>query len=108
MKKLPITLIAILISLSSFSQRSTYFGAEGGVAYDIYNLSDNGSKLESTPLRTGFWGINLRQDLNNTFALETGLIRKYYQEGFGFKIHAWVNTVESQAFNSWQIPLRFK
>lgn len=84
-------------------QNKTYFGMEAAINHDIYEITDNGNNLKSIPLITELWGFNLRQDIHNIF-LETGLIRKYYDQGFGF--HSMDGYGSTNAIDAWIIPLR--
>lgn len=77
---------------------------EASITNDIYEITETGDDLKTGPLTEGFWGLNLRQDITSYFFIETGLIRKYYDSGIGFK------PIDiSFAYSSidvWLIPLR--
>jgi len=105
MTKINLTALTILFFMTTHAigQNKTYFGMEAAMTNDIYEITDNGNNLKSVPLVTGLWGFNLRQDIHNIF-LETGLIRKYYDEGFGF--HSMDGYGSSNAIDAWIIPLR--
>jgi len=82
------TLIATLIICllnSAYGQNKTYLGFEFSVANDLYEITDTGDYLVAIPLVDGQGGLTLRQELNRNIFIETGLIIKYYWEGFGFK-----------------------
>lgn len=66
-------------------QSMTYFGLEASITNDIYEITETGDDLKTGPLIEGLWGFNLRQDITSYFFIETGLIRKYYASGIGFK-----------------------
>src|SRR5687767_3315673 len=78
-------LMVIYFFNSTYGQNKTYFGLEFSVANDIYKITENGDYLISVPLVDAQGGFNLRQELNRNLFLETGLILKYYWQGFGFK-----------------------
>ena len=102
------TLIAtLIISLLNFAygQNKTYLGFEFSVANDLYEITDTGDYLVTIPLIDGQGGLTLRQELNRSIYVETGLIIKYYQEGFGFKTIPGYSSGSSEA--SVIIPLRF-
>ena len=109
MKK-SITVIIILLVLihSGFSQNKTYFGGEFAMTGDIYDIIDPCNLITTTPLITGSWGFTIGQEINRNFLIETGLIRKYYDEGFGYNVESLILGTYSNAFNTWQIPLRLK
>ncbi len=86
------------------AQNKTYFGFEAAITNDVYEISDNGSDLKSVRIVEGFWGFNFRQDINNYLFLEIGLIRNYYDEGFGFKTTGSIGSTD--AMKAWIIPLR--
>ena len=89
---------------STFAQRKTYFGLEFSVANDIYRIDDNGDYLMAVPIINPLGGFNVRQDLTRNIFIETGLILKYYEEGFGFRTIPYYGSSSSD--NSWIIPLR--
>lgn len=111
MKEFLTTTAIILLSLTLFGQRDTYFGIEVARTNDIYEFTDEGNTIIPIPLKTGLWGITIRQEINNWFSIESGLIRKYYNEGFGFEPPSPdIGSIgfSSDAMNVWQIPLRLK
>lgn len=99
-----ITLVLSFAFITSVAQKNTYIGFEGAVNNDVYDIIDNGSLLKKVPLITGYFGLNIRQDISSTVFLETGLLRKYYDEGIGFKGSS--SYTEGNAINAWLIPLR--
>jgi hypothetical protein len=104
--KLLIFIFIILFSQISFSQKSTYLGFEGAVVNDIYNIEDPCNIIESNPIYQVSWGVNVEQELSNNFSIQTGIIRKYYDEGFGYTKGTIVLGYQANAFNTWQIPIR--
>ena len=90
--------------MTATGQKNTYIGVEGAVNNDVYEIIDNGSFLKKVPLITGYFGLNIRQELTPQVFLETGLLRKYYDEGIGFKNAT--GYTETNAINAWLIPLR--
>jgi hypothetical protein len=109
MKKSILTVTVFLFTLSSgFSQNSTFIGGEFALTGDIYDFNDPCGLITTTPLITGSWGITVGREINRNFLVETGLIRKYYDSGFGYNNMSFAAGSSSNAFNSWQIPLRLK
>jgi len=106
MKQFALTATIIIYLLNSaYGQNKTYFGLEFSVANDIYKITDNGDYLMTVPLIDGQGGFNIRQELNRSIFIETGLILKYYWQGFGFKTIPYYSSVSSDP--SWIIPVRF-
>lgn len=99
-----ITLVFSFAFITVVGQNNTYIGIEGAANNDVYDIIDNGSLLKHVPLITGYFGLNIRQDISSSVFLETGLLRKYYDEGIGFKSSSFYT--ESNAINAWLIPLR--
>lgn len=99
-----ITLTFAFIFITAFGQKNTYLGIEAAVSNDVYDIVDNGNFLKKVPLITGYFGLNIRQDVSSTVFLETGLMRKYYDEGIGFKNSS--SYSEGNAINAWLIPIR--
>jgi len=105
MKKLSLTVIVIICFLNSApGQNKTYFGLEFSVANDIYKITDNGDYLINVPLVNAIGGFNLRQEINRYIFVETGLILKYYWQGFGFRTIPYYGSSSSDA--SLLIPIR--
>lgn len=105
MAKTVLTTATLILLLNSvFAQRNTYIGGEGAVNHDVYEIIDNGTLLKKVPLVTGYFGFNIRKDLSPAVFIEVGLLRKYYDEGIGFKVSA--DNAETNAINGWFIPLR--
>ena len=102
-----IILILIGISQFSFGQKSTFIGFEGAVTSDIYEIVDPCNIIQNTPLITGSWGFTIGQEINKNFLIESGIIRKYYAEGYAFSSQPNIG-FSGNAYNSWQIPLRLK
>jgi len=86
------------------AQKNTYIGVEGALTNDVYEIIDKGNQLKNVPLLTGYFGINIRQDLSRTVFAETGLLRKFYDEGIGFKPFS--GYTSGNAINAWLIPFR--
>lgn len=101
-------IILIVLTQSGFSQNKTYFGGEFAMTGDIYDINDPCNLITATSLITGSWGFTIGQEINKNFLIETGLIRKYYDEGFGYNVESLILGSSSNAFNTWQIPLRLK
>lgn len=98
------TTILFLLANHVSSQNKTYFGMEAAITNDIYKIEDNGSNLKTVTIISGLWGFTIRQDINSYLFSETGLIKKYYYEGFGFKNYTLYST--TNAIDAWLIPFR--
>lgn len=86
MSKAILTIFSVVfIITTTVAQKRTYFAAEAAVT-NVFEIADHGGGLKDIPLISGLWGFNIRQDLNKKLFFETGLLRKYYNEGIGFKI----------------------
>jgi hypothetical protein len=96
--------IFLLPVTNVLAQNKTYLGIELAATNDQLTIVDNGADLKSVPLVEGLWGFTIRQEFKHTFFVETGLIRKYYFEGFGF--HGSDTYGTSSAFDAWIIPFR--
>ena len=103
-KAIPTTLAFILALTTATAQKNTYFGVEGAITHDVYEYIDNGSLLKTPALLTGYFGVSIRQDLSPTLFVETGLIRKPYDEGIAFTTSSGYSA--GNAINCWLIPLR--
>jgi hypothetical protein len=98
------TLTLICLQTCLLAQKNTYIGGEGALNRDVYDIIDNGTLLKKVPLISGYFGLNIRQDLTPKVFVETGLLRKYYNEGIGFKVFGGFS--EGDAINCWFIPFR--
>jgi hypothetical protein len=103
-KALLATLTLTVILTTAVAQKNTYFGVEGALTHDVYEYIDNGSLLKTPALITGYFGISIRQDISPTLFVETGLLRKPYDEGIAFKTSGGYSS--GNAINCWLIPLR--
>ncbi len=86
------------------AQRATYLGAEGAINLDVYDYVDNGSLIKHTYPSSGYFGLNIRQDINPGLFVEAGLLRKHYYEGIGFTTTNGYGS--GNAIDAWLIPLR--
>ncbi len=100
-----ILLVILYASGSATAQNKTYFGFEFAVSNDLFKITDSGDHLISVPLYNVIGGFNLRQEINKHIFIETGVILKPYQQGFGFKTIPYYTSTSSES--SWLIPLRF-
>jgi hypothetical protein len=106
MKQFSLTAAIIIYLLNSvYGQTKTYVGFEFSVANDLYAITDNGDYLKGVPLVNGLGGLNIRQEINSSIFVETGVLLKYYWEGFAFKTIPYYSTTSSDP--SWIIPVRF-
>ncbi len=94
----------VFSSIMASAQRPTYLGAEGAVNLDVYDYIDNGSLITHQYPSSGYFGLNIRQDINPCLFIEAGLLRKSYNEGIGFTTSAGYSS--GNAIDAWLIPLR--
>lgn len=106
MKYIVISLVVILCAPTDVSsQNRTYFGVEAGIGNDIFKITDSDDYLKTIPLPSGQWGLNLRHEIGRRFFVESGVIIRYYSEGFGFKTIPTEGSSSDDA--SFLIPIRF-
>ena len=86
-------------------QNRSYFGMEASITNDVFEITETGDDLKTGPQTGGLWGFNLRQDITSYFFIETGLIRKYYASGIGFKRPIDIS-FSGTSIDAWLIPLR--
>lgn len=103
-KAVAATLAFLFALATATAQKNTYFGIEGALTHDVYEIIDDGPLLKTPALITGYYGVSIRQDLSPTLFVETGLIRKPYDEGIAFKTSGGYSS--GNAINCWLIPLR--
>jgi hypothetical protein len=103
-KSVLVTHILTFVFITASAQKNTYIGVEGAANTDVYEIIDKGALLKNIPLLSGNFGLTIRQDLGPTVFLETGLLRKYYNEGIGFKTSGGYSS--GNAINAWLIPIR--
>ncbi len=88
----------------SYSENKTYLGLELSFANDLFEITDTGSELKAASLPNTPFGIVLRQDFYRKFYFETGVIWKYFQEGYAF------NSIDTYGWESYDpsylIPFR--
>ena len=106
MTKINLATLVILFFVTTYvnGQNKTYLGLEAAVTNDMYEITDNGNQLKTVPLVTGLWGFNVRQDVGKNAFLETGVIKKYYDQGFG--LNAMQGYGSTNSIEAWMIPLR--
>lgn len=103
-----IVLTSYFLSSHSSSHAQTTIGFSGGLNFDRYEFNDPNNVIGPTALETGSWGITIGRQINPNLKLETGIIRKYYQEGFSVDFNSPVGGFGSNSYITWQIPLRVK
>jgi hypothetical protein len=96
--------LCVLLANTSSAQKNTYIGVEGALNADVYEIVDNGNLLRNTAPLAAYYGLSIRQDLSSSVFVETGLLRKSYMEGIGFKTSSGYSS--GDAINAWFIPLR--
>ena len=89
----------------TYGQNKTYLGLELSFANDLFDITDSGNELKAVPLPNTPFGIVLRQDFYRKLYFETGVIWKYFQEGYAFKSSEIYFTSSSDP--SYIIPFRF-
>ncbi|MFL5742675.1 MAG: hypothetical protein ACJ75B_20800 [Flavisolibacter sp.] len=95
----------VFATLMATGQQTTYFSAEAAATNDLYKITDPAGGLKTIPLLSGMLGFSFCTDINKHLFFETGLLRKYYSEGIGFK--AISSSSGGNAMNAWLIPLKF-
>ena len=100
--------VILLTSSISFGQHMTYIGAEGAITSDKYEIIDPCQSITSTAIITASWGISIGQQIHRNLVLESGVIWKYYDEGFEYTRETSFGSLGSitTGFQSIQIPLR--
>jgi len=106
MTKAALTTLTLSFLLTTvFAQKNIYIGIEAAVTHDIYEIIDNdGMLLKKGPIITGYFGFNARKDFGSNAFVETGLLRKYYNEGVGFKVFSSYSS--GTAISCWLVPVR--
>lgn len=105
------TLIVALLFLTvtTYGQRSTYFGFTGALNYDVYEFTDPGNTFKEIPLSGGSGGLIIGQEVSDFLILETGFMQKEYWEGYGYTAEEGSSLgTASNSYISYQIPLRLK
>jgi hypothetical protein len=92
----------LLFSTITFPQKTTYIGLEGALTHDVYEILHKGNGLKRIPIISGLWGVNIRQHISEQFFLQTGVIRKYYEEGIAFK--KMDGYTGGDAMSAWFVP----
>lgn len=108
-------ILIILLTLagytSALSQGSTFLGIEGGINHDQYFIYDPCAVYEEADLLlSGRVGLNVSHTISESFMLESGLIIKFYNEGFQEIIPSFFGNaiISEEAFSAFQIPLRLR
>ena len=107
MIKSTIKYLLFLLPIVTFAQNRTYIGAEFGPKFDVYQYTDNGNGLYTQPfVFSSIYGFIVGQELNRTFAVETGFYINNYGESYGIKGDFGYST--SNAIVAYQLPLKLK
>lgn len=99
----------LLTSSISFGQHMTYIGVEGAVTSDKYEVYDPCETITSTKIITGSWGFNVGQQIHRNLIIESGLIWKYYDEGYEtlhYEYPLGPSAGIASSFYAFQIPIR--
>ena len=75
--------ILLFVTTHVHGQYKTYFGLEGAITNDVSEIADYGNNFKNAIQIQSFWGFNVRQDLPGKIFLETSLIRKNHNTGYG-------------------------
>ena len=78
-------LILTFVSSYLLGQSKTYFGVDFGVKSGIYQEIDSAGRMESPNMLNLSVDVNISQEFNERFRIETGLYYIPYNEGFKFK-----------------------
>ncbi|MDH5379923.1 MAG: hypothetical protein OEW75_03675 [Cyclobacteriaceae bacterium] len=101
--------VIFLISSIGFSQNITYLGFEGAVTSDKYEIFDPCETITSTQLITGSWGLFVGQQIHKNLFIESGILWKYYDEGYEtlhYEYPFGPSSSIASSFYAFQIPIR--
>jgi hypothetical protein len=71
-------IVFCLLSSSLQAQNQIFFGIEGGLSKNLFNIIDEGDEITDPIGFEPVYGINLRGKLKNHFFVELGLLKKNY------------------------------
>lgn len=103
-----LTFTCLLLTLSLAAQKNMYVGVEIGAANDRLQFFDDANHVVNAPLANLRAGMIIGYTFNNSLAIEAGIIRKNYKEGFGFEFETFESYNYSTSIRTWQFPLRLK
>lgn len=113
--RVSIALLCCAVSVGTFGQSTTYLGVETAATHDLFTFIDEGNKLSSDLLVSGYYGITVSQSIGKSFILESGMIIKHYLEGYDYEINPQFDMIgidksgtSSNSFISLQVPVRIK
>jgi hypothetical protein len=98
----------LLFSLTLAAQKNIYVGVEIGAANDRLQFFDDADHVVNAPLANVRAGMIIGYTFHNSLAIEAGVIRKNYKEGFGFDFETFESYNNSTSIRTWQFPLRLK
>ena len=101
--------VILLTSSISFGQNMTYISVEGALTSDKHEVFDPCETITSTRLITGSWGVSVGQQVHKNLLIESGLIWKYFDEGYEtlhYEPPLGPGAGIGDAFYAFQIPLR--
>jgi hypothetical protein len=99
-----LSLFALSLSFSCFSQNKFEIGVEAAVTSDHYEINDPKNNLITVPCINGGGGISFRMNGNKNFFYEAGLFLKATTFGYKYKYETGYGNSEGE--NLLSIPLR--
>ncbi len=103
----------LILSLNysiSYSQKGFYASIHGGMDFDQWELQSASNTIKESAIISSSFGLEIGRQFNNYFSVETGIIRKYYYEGYAVEINDDFGNfgTSSNSITTIQIPLRIK
>lgn len=97
---------SIIILSRPAKAQFTYVGFEAAINEDQNSVvNDTGGELNSVPVKSILWGINIRKDLNPKLFIESAIINKVFWQSIVFNQQG--NTpYPAYTFYTLQVPLR--
>ena len=83
MKSILALLIFFSLSWAGLAQENVYTGVHGGLDFDQWIVNKRDPIIAQTPVISGSFGFRIGFNLNDYFSIESGVTRKYYNEGYG-------------------------
>ncbi len=83
MKSILAFLIFFSLSWAGLAQEIVYIGVHSGLDFDQWIVNKRDPIIAQTPVISGSFGFRIGFNLNDYFSIESGVTRKYYNEGYG-------------------------
>lgn len=108
MKKIILSIIALVLSASMFAQNKTYIGLSSYTTSDVFTQTNDLGFSPHGELFDQLFGVSLRQELSKTHSIEIGYTEKAYKTQWGYRpidsISLGINA--NDEYKSYQIPIR--